>query len=113
MNSDKVSTVSIIIAVIVLFVGILGGWYFYSNYSKREMPKPQPGFQTPTTLPAVLTKSQIDNLIKAMSASATATPALSKAQLEKLSKSMNTSKDAKPVLNSDEQRKLIESMSAK
>ena len=110
MNKDKVSTVGIIISIIVVFVGVLTGWYFYS---KREVPKPSPSFQTPTIISPVLTKNQIDNLIKSMSASATATPALSKTQLEKLSKSMNAPKDAEPVLNSDEQRKLIEAMSAK
>ena len=110
MENNKVSTVSIIISIIVVFVGVLTSLYFYS---KREIPKPQLGFQTSTTLPAVLTKNQIDNLIKAMSASPTATSSLSKTQLEKLSKSMSASKTAKPVLNSDEQRKLVESMSAK
>jgi len=112
MENNKISTASIIGAIIVVFTGVLTGWYFYS---KRQVPafQLQPSFQTPTTLPAVLTKNQIDNLIKAMSASPTATPVLSKTQLEKLSKSMSASKDAKPVLDSDEQKKLIESMSVK
>jgi len=110
MENNKVSTVSIIIFIIVIFVGILTGWYFYS---KREISKPQSNSQTPTTVPAVLTKNQIDNLIKAMSASPTATPTLSNSQLEKLSKSMSASKTAKPALTSDEQRRLVESMSAK
>ncbi len=110
MENNKVSTISIIISIIVVFAGILVGWYFYS---KREAVKPQPSSQAPTTLSPVLTKNQIDNLIKAMSASPTATSTLSKIQLEKLSKSMNASKTAKPVLSSDEQKTLIEAMSAK
>jgi len=110
MENNKVSTVSIIISIIVVFAGILVGWYFYS---KRETPKNQPSSQAPTTLSPILTKNQIDNLIKAMSASPTATSTLSKTQLEKLSKSMSASKTAEPVLNSDEQRKLVESMSAR
>ena len=110
MENNKISTASIIIAIIVVFAGILVGWYFYS---KRETLKNQPSSQAPITLPAVLTKNQIDNLIKAMSASPIATSTLSKTQLDKLSKSMSASKTAQPVLNSDEQRKLVESMSAK
>ncbi|MCR4275760.1 MAG: hypothetical protein NUV83_03435 [Candidatus Wolfebacteria bacterium] len=112
MENNRVSTISVIISIIVVFSGILVGWYFYS---KRQVPasQSQPSSQSSTTIPLTLTKNSIDNLIKAMSASPTATSTLSKTQLDKLSKSMSAPKTAKPVLNSDEQKKLIEAMSAK